>query len=110
MIVILIEDVELFVSQGKILNSKKSLVFFVLFLNVFCSVFIIFFQAICRRCTPGSEEFEKTDTALKALNEVVKESNEGARQMVRTEEMYFIQKNLIWKTKVWFLFAPLLLH
>ncbi|XP_066932051.1 rho guanine nucleotide exchange factor 16-like isoform X2 [Clytia hemisphaerica] len=56
-------------------------------------------DAICRRCTPASEEFEKTDTALKALNAVVKESNEGARQMVRTEEMYFIQKNLIWKTK-----------
>ena len=163
--------------KSKLKDLIKSFAFFALF-------FIL--QAICRRCTPGSDEFVKTDTALKALNkvnfiaflsfnwcvimktwfltifwlsslrlsyakmctkknlffkkkyysaqqndttfrfsslvfwcagtmlygfqlltclqskhtQVVKESNEGARQMVRTEEMYFIQKNLIWKTKV----------
>lgn len=28
------------------------------------------FQAICHRCEPGSDEFVKTDAALKAVNKV----------------------------------------
>ena len=32
--------------------------------------------------------------------QVVHESNEGARKMERTEEMYYIQKTMTFKTKV----------
>lgn len=56
-------------------------------------------DAICSRCEPGSDEFHATDKALNTVNVLVHESNEGARKMERTEEMYFIQKTLTFKTK-----------
>ena len=34
------------------------------------------------------------------ISQVVHESNEGARKMERTEEMYYIQKTMTFKTKV----------
>ena len=37
---------------------------------------------------------------LFSLLQVVYNSNEGARKMERTEEMYYIQKTLVFKTKV----------
>ena len=37
---------------------------------------------------------------LYSFFQVVHESNEGARKMERTEEMYYIQKTMTFKTKV----------
>ncbi|XP_047139242.1 rho guanine nucleotide exchange factor 16 isoform X2 [Hydra vulgaris] len=56
-------------------------------------------DAIIRRCELQSEEYLSTEKALKAIHIVVHNSNEGARKMERTEEMYYIQKTLVFKTK-----------
>ncbi|XP_065656277.1 rho guanine nucleotide exchange factor 26 isoform X8 [Hydra vulgaris] len=56
-------------------------------------------DAIIRRCELQSEEYLSTEKALKAIHIVVHNSNEGARKMAQTEEMYYIQKTLIFKTK-----------
>ncbi|XP_046850835.1 rho guanine nucleotide exchange factor 26-like isoform X2 [Xenia sp. Carnegie-2017] len=49
-------------------------------------------DAIVRRCEPGHKEYYKTDTALKAVNQVVHKCNEGARKEERKDEMIEISK------------------
>merc|ERR1719494_195807 len=56
-------------------------------------------DAIAHRNQPGTEEARLTDKAMQAVNKLVRDSNEGARQMIRTEEMYFIQQTLTFKIK-----------
>jgi len=56
-------------------------------------------DAIVSRCETNSEEKASAELALKAISKLVHGANEGARKMERTEEMYFIQKMLTFKTK-----------
>eukprot|EP00794_Sanderia_malayensis_P015273 gene15273-16849_t len=56
-------------------------------------------DAICRHCEPGSDECCQTNNALVAVQNVVRNCNDGARKMERIEEMYFIQKMLSFKIK-----------
>ncbi|XP_001631658.3 rho guanine nucleotide exchange factor 26 isoform X5 [Nematostella vectensis] len=48
-------------------------------------------DAICHRCEEGSDEFVRTDKALKSINKVVHDCNEGARKMERMEELIALQ-------------------
>lgn len=63
-------------------------------------------NAICQRCQAGSEEFNKTDRALAAINKLVNDCNEGARKMERMEEICVLQTQVEFKTKPLALATP----
>ncbi|XP_044138064.1 rho guanine nucleotide exchange factor 16 [Bufo gargarizans] len=51
-------------------------------------------DTICQKVDPYSPEYEACTRALKAISKLVKQCNEGARKMERTEQMYTLQTQL----------------
>ncbi|XP_053546316.1 rho guanine nucleotide exchange factor 16 [Bombina bombina] len=51
-------------------------------------------DTICQKTRMNSPEYEATTRALKAISKLVKQCNEGARKMERTEQMYTLQTQL----------------
>ncbi|XP_072012427.1 rho guanine nucleotide exchange factor 16 [Engystomops pustulosus] len=51
-------------------------------------------DTICQKTDPYSPEYEACTRALKAISKLVKQCNEGARKMERTEQMYTLQTQL----------------
>lgn len=51
-------------------------------------------DTICQKTDPYSPEYEASTRALKAISKLVKQCNEGARKMERTEQMYTLQTQL----------------
>ncbi|CAI9621302.1 unnamed protein product [Staurois parvus] len=51
-------------------------------------------DTICQKTDMYSPEYEANTRALKAISKLVKQCNEGARKMERTEQMYTLQTQL----------------
>ncbi|XP_075696844.1 rho guanine nucleotide exchange factor 16 [Rhinoderma darwinii] len=51
-------------------------------------------DTICQKVDISSPEYEACTRALKAISKLVKQCNEGARKMERTEQMYTLQTQL----------------
>ncbi|XP_056400549.1 rho guanine nucleotide exchange factor 16 [Hyla sarda] len=51
-------------------------------------------DTICQKMESQSPEYEACTRALKAISKLVKQCNEGARKMERTEQMYTLQTQL----------------
>ncbi|KAM9299195.1 rho guanine nucleotide exchange factor 16 [Gastrophryne carolinensis] len=51
-------------------------------------------DTICQKTDAYSPEYEANTRALKAISKLVKQCNEGARKMERTEQMYTLQTQL----------------
>ncbi|XP_063799418.1 rho guanine nucleotide exchange factor 16 isoform X2 [Pseudophryne corroboree] len=51
-------------------------------------------DTICQKTDAYSPEYEASTRALKAISKLVKQCNEGARKMERTEQMYTLQTQL----------------
>ncbi|XP_069803389.1 rho guanine nucleotide exchange factor 16 [Dendropsophus ebraccatus] len=51
-------------------------------------------DTICQKTDSYSPEYEACTRALKAISKLVKQCNEGARKMERTEQMYTLQTQL----------------
>ncbi|OCT72834.1 rho guanine nucleotide exchange factor 16 [Xenopus laevis] len=51
-------------------------------------------DTICQKMNMNTKEYGETTHALKALSKLVKQCNEGARKMERTEQMYTLQTQL----------------
>lgn len=51
-------------------------------------------DTICQKMDPTTPEYEACTRALKAISKLVKQCNEGARKMERTEQMYTLQTQL----------------
>ncbi|KAE8593324.1 hypothetical protein XENTR_v10019072 [Xenopus tropicalis] len=51
-------------------------------------------DTICQKMDMRTKEYGETTHALKALSKLVKQCNEGARKMERTEQMYTLQTQL----------------
>lgn len=51
-------------------------------------------DTICQKTDMDSPEYEANTRALKAISKLVKQCNEGARKMERTEQMYTLQTQL----------------
>ncbi|XP_075046259.1 rho guanine nucleotide exchange factor 16 [Mixophyes fleayi] len=51
-------------------------------------------DTICQKTDVYSPEYEASTRALKAISKLVKQCNEGARKMERTEQMYTLQTQL----------------
>ncbi|KAG8434200.1 hypothetical protein GDO86_012536 [Hymenochirus boettgeri] len=51
-------------------------------------------DTICQKMNVNTQAYEETTQALKALSKLVKQCNEGARKMERTEQMYTLQTQL----------------
>ncbi|KAM4702638.1 rho guanine nucleotide exchange factor 16 [Rhinophrynus dorsalis] len=51
-------------------------------------------DTICQKMDMYTKEYEATTRALKAISKLVKQCNEGARKMERTEQMYTLQTQL----------------
>nr|XP_032817980.1 rho guanine nucleotide exchange factor 26 isoform X2 [Petromyzon marinus] len=56
-------------------------------------------DTICQKTNKFSIESERVKRALKAVSKLVKECNDGARKMERTEEMFTLQKQLEFRIK-----------
>ncbi|XP_073251927.1 uncharacterized protein [Porites lutea] len=63
-------------------------------------------NAICQHCEAGSEEFNRSNRALAAINKIVNDCNEGARKMERMEEICVLQTQIEFKTKPLALATP----
>ncbi|MBN3323301.1 ARHGG factor, partial [Atractosteus spatula] len=51
-------------------------------------------DTICQKTPPDTLEYSAAVWALKAISKLVKQCNDGARRMERTEQMYTIQKQM----------------
>ncbi|XP_063291869.1 rho guanine nucleotide exchange factor 16 [Pelobates fuscus] len=51
-------------------------------------------DTICQKTDSNSPEYEANTRALKAISKLVKQCNDGARKMERTEQMYTLQTQL----------------
>uniref|UniRef100_A0A8C5MYJ1 Rho guanine nucleotide exchange factor 16 n=1 Tax=Leptobrachium leishanense TaxID=445787 RepID=A0A8C5MYJ1_9ANUR len=51
-------------------------------------------DTICQKTDSNSPEYEAATRALKAISKLVKQCNDGARKMERTEQMYTLQTQL----------------
>uniref|UniRef100_A0A8C4QM09 Rho guanine nucleotide exchange factor 26 n=1 Tax=Eptatretus burgeri TaxID=7764 RepID=A0A8C4QM09_EPTBU len=56
-------------------------------------------DTICQKSKPGSHQHENAKNALKAVSKLVKDCNDGAKRMERTEMMCTLQKQLVFKIK-----------
>uniref|UniRef100_A0A8C7GGF0 Rho guanine nucleotide exchange factor 26 n=1 Tax=Oncorhynchus kisutch TaxID=8019 RepID=A0A8C7GGF0_ONCKI len=56
-------------------------------------------DVICQKASKGSSQYEACKKALQSVSKVVRQCNEGARTMERTEMMYTINSQLDFKIK-----------